>query len=135
MFKDVIFYLLWYNVIRWSIYIHKKSFFSQNIFLSFYSVLTLSWRRPLSHRNQSIDLLCIKFSEWHSGSDGVPLTKCDKVEWGKKMPLCKWHTFWMALCLLCYFVAILFYIERKWFHMRNWTTSQNCMEIFSVSML
>ena len=34
------------------------------------------------------------------------------------MPLCKWHTFWMALCLICYFIAI-FYIERKWIFLRN----------------
>ena len=26
----------------------------------------------------------IKFSELHRGSDGVKLTKCDKVEWGEK---------------------------------------------------
>ena len=35
------------------------------------------------------------------------------------MPLCKWHTFWMAPCLNCYFIVILFYIERKWLFMRN----------------
>ena len=35
------------------------------------------------------------------------------------MPLCKWHTFWMAPCLICYFIVILFYIERKWLLMRN----------------
>ena len=34
VFKDVIFYLLWYNVIRWSSHIFKKS-----SFLSFYSFL------------------------------------------------------------------------------------------------
>ena len=38
---------------------------------------------------------------------------------GWKMPLCKWHTFWMARCLICYFISILFYIERKWLLMRN----------------
>ena len=38
---------------------------------------------------------------------------------GWKVPLSKWHTFWMALCLICYFIVILFYIERKWLFMRN----------------
>ena len=51
------------------------------------------------------------------------------------MPLCKWHTVSMVPCLICYFVAILFDIERKWFLMRSLTTSQNGMENFSVLML
>ena len=25
-----------------------------------------------------------------------------------KMPLCKWHTYWMAPCLICYFIVKLF---------------------------
>ena len=33
---------------------------------------------------------------------------------GWKMPLCKWHIFWMAPCLIFYFIVILFNIERKW---------------------
>ena len=70
VFKDVIFYLRWYNVIRWSSHICKKS-----SFLSFFSFL-------------------VKFSEWHKGSGRVKLTKCDKVEWGEN--LWKWHTFCMA---------------------------------------
>ena len=37
------------------------------------------------------------------------------------MPLCNWHTFWMAPCLICYFIAILFYIGRKWLLLRNLT--------------
>ena len=36
-----------------------------------------------------------------------------------KMSLCKWHTFQMAPCLICYFIVLLFYIDRKWLHMRN----------------
>ena len=35
------------------------------------------------------------------------------------MPLCKWHTFWMVLCLICFFLVILFYIQRKWLLVRN----------------
>ena len=38
------------------------------------------------------------------------------MEW--KMTLWKWHTFWMAPCLICFF-NILLYIERKWFLMKN----------------
>ena len=43
---------------------------------------------------------------------------------GWNMPLCKWHTFWMVPCLICYFFVILFHIERKWlwFLMRNIAT-------------
>ena len=39
--------------------------------------------------------------------------------WMGWMPLCKWHTFWMAPCLIFYFIAILFYIERAWLLVRN----------------
>ena len=39
-----------------------------------------------------------------------------------KMPLCKWHTFWIAPCLTCYFQVILFYVERKCLLMRNLVT-------------
>ena len=52
-------------------------------------------------------------------------SKTDKVwqSWmGYKMPLYKWHTFQMAPCLICYFIVILFYIERKWLLMRNLAT-------------
>ena len=34
------------------------------------------------------------------------------IEW--KTPLCKFSTSWMALWLICCFVVILLYIERKW---------------------
>ena len=37
-----------------------------------------------------------------------------KLSGVKNMPLRKWHTFWMALCLICYFIVIVFYIEQKW---------------------
>ena len=52
----MIFYLRWYNVIRWSSHICKRS-----SFLSFYSFL-------------------VKFSEWHRGSGGVKLTKLHGVK-------------------------------------------------------
>ena len=41
----------------------------------------------------------------------------------------------MAWCLICYFIVILLYIEKKWLLMRNLTTIQNCMENFSVLIL
>ena len=47
------------------------------------------------------------------------IDKMWKSQMGWKMPLCKWHTFWMTPCLICYFIVILFYIERKWLFMRN----------------
>ena len=52
----MIFYLRWYNVIRWSSHICKRS-----SFLSFYSFL-------------------VKFSEWHRGSGRVKLTKLHGVK-------------------------------------------------------
>ena len=41
---------------------------------------------------------------------------------GWKMPLCKWHTFWMSPYLTCYFIVILFCIEKKLHLMRNLAT-------------
>ena len=35
------------------------------------------------------------------------------------MPLCKWHTFSMVPWLICCFIVISFYIERKWLITRN----------------
>ena len=90
--KDPIFYLLWYNVVRRSRHICKKS-----SFLPFYSFL-------------------VNFSQSDRGSDRVKLTVWQCPMGGWKIPLCSWHTFWMAPC---YFIAILFYIERKWLLMRN----------------
>ena len=64
-------------------------------------------------------------------------SKIDKV-WQSWMwwnlPLCKWHTFWMAPSLICYFVAILFYIERKWLLMRTLAIILS-LENFSVLIL
>ena len=93
VFKDVIFYLVWYYPMRWSSPICKKS-----SFLSFYSFL-------------------VKFSEWHR--EGVEqnwqsVTKLNRV---KKAIM--QVTFWMNPCLICYFIFILFYTERKWLLMRN----------------
>ena len=66
----------------------------------------------------SFSSFLVKFSQWDRGSDRVKLTVWQSPM-GWKMPLCNWHTFWMAPCLICYFIVILFYIERKWLLLRN----------------
>ena len=38
------------------------------------------------------------------------------------MLLCKCHTFWMVPCSICYFIVILFHIEKKWLPMINLAT-------------
>ena len=93
---NAIFYLLWYNVIHWSNHTYKKS-----SFLSFNNLL------------------------FSVNNTGKVMSKTDKVwyrwrEW--KMPLCKLHTFWMAAWLICCFIVMFFYIERKWLLMRNIAT-------------
>ena len=93
--KDLIFYLFWYNVIRWSSHIFKNS-----SFLSFCSFL-------------------VKFSNKHRGSEKVKVSKCDKVEWDAIMQV---TYFLNGPMFNLYFIAILFYIERKWLFMRNLAT-------------
>ena len=39
------------------------------------------------------------------------------------MSLCTWHTFWIAPCLICYFIVILFYSRRKRLFMTTWATT------------
>ena len=38
------------------------------------------------------------------------------------MSLCNWHTFWMAPSLICSFIVVFFYIERKWLLLRSLAT-------------
>ena len=64
-------------------------------------------------------------SEWGKmrekcGPEKLPLWTLFTLRW--KKPLRKWHTFWMASCLICYFIVILFYIKRMWLLLRNLTT-------------
>ena len=71
------------------------------------------------------------------GTDGVKLSKCD---WGKMLNGVKnTHLqvtyFLNGLMLICSFIVILLYIEKKWLLMRNLTTIQNFMENFSILML
>ena len=88
---------LWYNVIRWSTHICKKS-----SFLSFNSFL-------------------VKFAESYRGSERAKLKMCDKAELGEKYHYASdIHFEWP--CLVCYFIAILFYIERKWLLITNLAT-------------
>ena len=90
--KDAIFYLTditWYAEAA----IYKKS-----SFLSFHSLLFL-----VSNTGE----VKVKLTQmWHR-----------RMCW--KMPLCKWHTFWKVPWLICCFLIILFYAERKSFLMRN----------------
>ena len=41
---------------------------------------------------------------------------------GRKMPLCKWHTFKMVPCLSYCFIVLLFNTVKKWLFMRNLVT-------------
>ena len=56
---------------------------------------------------------------------------------GWKMRLCKWHTFWMVLYLICYIIVILFFSGRKWLFMRNLATYpwKTLYETQTVSLL
>ena len=53
------------------------------------------------------------------------------------MRLCKWHTFWMVLYLICYIIVILFFSGRKWLFMRNLATYpwKTLYETQTVSLL
>ena len=53
------------------------------------------------------NLFLVRFGEWHRGSGTLKLTKCDKVEWGEKWQNARDILFWMAPCLICYFIVIL----------------------------
>ena len=108
--KDTIFYLLWYNVVRWSSNIYKKA-----SFLSFHSLLFLVNN---AMRGQ------IKIEKvWHR-----------LMEW--KMPLYKWHTFWMAPWLICCLTVILLHIQRKWhLYPQSYPWNLICLDSFSVLML
>ena len=93
--QDVIFYLLWCKVIRWSSHLPKNHIFS------FYSFL-------------------VKFREWHRGSARVKLTKCDKAEWSEK---CHYASDFLNYPMFnFFFFVILFYIEGKWLHMKHLAT-------------
>ena len=68
------------------------------------------------------------------GTDGVTLSKYD---WGKMLNGVKnTHLlvtdFLNGLILICSFIVILLYIEKKWLLMRNLTAIQNFMENFSI---
>ena len=108
--KDTIFYLLWYNVVRWSSNIYKKS-----SFLSFHSLLFLVNN---AMRGQiKIEKVSHRLMEW-------------------KMPLYKWHTFWMAPWLICCLTVILLHIQRKWhLYPQSYPWNLICLDSFSVLML
>ena len=80
-------------MIRWSSHIRKKS-----SFFCFYGLV-----------NNAGEAL-----KWNWQS----VTTLNEV----KNAIMKWHTFWMAPCLIFYFFVILFYIERKWLLTRKLVT-------------
>ena len=53
-----------------SIFLNFKEYNGLNIFLHFFPILTLSWRKPLSYKNQSIDLQC-KSMDWFLYDNGL----------------------------------------------------------------
>ena len=108
--KDKIFYLLWYNVVRWSSNIYKKS-----CFVSFH---TLLFSVNNARRRQSkIEKVWYRLMEW-------------------KMSLYKWHTFWMAPWLICCLTVILLHIQRNWYlQPQSYSWNLICLDSFSVLML
>ena len=104
-----------------SLYIHVclKIQSCQN--MSFFTSFDITWYAEAA-MYAKIFFSLILFFFFHRGNDRVKLTKCDKIEWGKK---CKWHTFWIAILLkwhTVYFIVILFHIKGKWIPMRNLAT-------------
>ena len=87
--KDLIFYLLWHNTIRWSCHIYKKS-----SFFSFCNFL-------------------VKFNEYHMGGDRVELTKCDKVAKGEAIMKVT-YVLNDPMFNLLFHGYIIFYTVRKW---------------------
>ena len=66
------------------------------------------------------------------GNGGVKLTKCDKVDWGKKNAIMQMTSFLRdPMFNLLFYCHIILHWE-KWLLMKNLTTSQICMENFSV---
>ena len=67
------------------IFLNFKEYVGLNIFLHFFPILTLSWRRPLSYRNQSIDLLG-KSMDWFLYDNGL---RHERVKRNLKKNICK----------------------------------------------
>ena len=82
--------------IRWSSYIYKIS-----SFLSFHSLLFL-----VNNIGKMVE------QHWQS------VTRLD----GMKNLISKWYTFWIPPWLICCFIVIFLYIERRWLLKRNVAT-------------
>ena len=58
---------------------------------------------------------------------------------GWKLLLCKSCKLWMTLWLICCFIVMLFYIERKWLlwkiYSQSYPWSPNCLKNFHVSVI
>ena len=62
-------------------YLSSRCTYALDLKSTFHDFLTLSWRRPLSYRNQSIDLLC-KLMDWFLYDNGLrhERVKCNILE-------------------------------------------------------
>ena len=65
-------------------FLNFKEYVGLNIFLHFFSILTLSWR-SLSYRNQSIDLLD-KSMDWFLYDNGL---RHERIQRNKKKTICR----------------------------------------------
>ena len=80
MSKDTIFYLLWYNAIRWSIHIYKERSFLSVHSLLFLVTLHKKWRFSLRISSVNVTKSTGNFfvqCKYHRGAQRVKLTKCD----------------------------------------------------------
>ena len=50
---------------------------------------------------------------------------------GRKLPLCKWHTFWMATYLICYFIVILLRESEKIVEFRRTSIKWKIVKYFT----
>ena len=82
-------------------------------------LLTLSWRRPLSYRNQSIDLLP-KSVDWFLYDNGL---RHKRVKMGKK---------WRKILSPTYslkFKNIILFLNWCLYFFSNWSYSQRCFDV------
>ena len=85
-----------------------QSFFIFSVLLFSHSIVNFSFH--------------ISFSEWHRGVCRVKLTKCDTGEKNEMKKAIMQVIYFRMAPLICCFLVILFYIEKKWLVIRNFAT-------------